>query len=194
MPSSNDPPLPQRTHSTLESPTWHHSLAGHFGATLGASYLIARLPRLVRHFVTTTGADAVAAWPGRLGTSHATRPTAAAASGTATTTSTLSTSHVIHLLPDSQIRMIVLKSHRGKLPPRNTSARWSAGAAGQASRARGLCSKERESLLNLLSATVGTLNFGRRREGTHQLLELFPALLTLVLIDWHQAHLTSLKD
>jgi hypothetical protein len=41
---------------------------------------------------------------------------------------------------------------------------------------------------------MGTLNLRHRGDGAHQLLELFPALLTLIFINWHQTHLTSPKD
>jgi len=54
--------------------------------------------------VAATGAHAVAAWPSRLGTTHATRPATAATSGVAATASTSSTSHVFHLLPSFAIR------------------------------------------------------------------------------------------
>jgi hypothetical protein len=75
MPGTFYPPSRPGSHARL--------IAGHFGATLGASHLIARLSRLVRHFVTATGAHAVTAWPGRLGSPHATRPATATASSTA---------------------------------------------------------------------------------------------------------------
>jgi hypothetical protein len=74
-------------------------LAGHFGAALGAGHLIAWLSHLVRHSVTATGADAVAAWPGRLGTAHTTRPATSAASGIASASASTSTTleHLTHL-------------------------------------------------------------------------------------------------
>jgi hypothetical protein len=68
--------------------------------------LIAWLSHLVGHFVTAIGTHTVAGWPGRLGTTHATRPTSATAAAT-TATATTSTSskkpsnHRYHLLPQT---------------------------------------------------------------------------------------------
>jgi hypothetical protein len=72
-------------------------LSCHLGSTLGASNLVARLSYLVRYLVTAVGADAVAAWPCRFGTSHAARPASSSLSSAALSTS-LSSTHPSHLL------------------------------------------------------------------------------------------------
>ena len=79
--------------------------ACHHCATLGALDLVAGLRDLMRHYVPAVGADAVPAWPGSFGPSHEPWPTASTATTPASSTPSLSSTHVTLLLPPPLVQL-----------------------------------------------------------------------------------------